>query len=52
MNVYELAKKYYPALWDENRINVLHEKGKLTGEEVEDILNADTENVKEGEIEQ
>lgn len=33
MNVFELAKKYYPLLWDKTRIDALYEAGKLTDEE-------------------
>lgn len=33
MTVYELAKKYYPRLWDINRIEALYKAGKLTEEE-------------------
>ena len=33
MTVYEMAKKYYPRLWDIDRINALYEAGKLTEEE-------------------
>ena len=39
MNVYELAKKYYPRLWDEQRIQALAEAGKLTEEEAAAILS-------------
>lgn len=33
MNVYELAQKYYPVLWDDARIDALVEAGKLTEEQ-------------------
>lgn len=33
MTVFEMAKKYYPRLWDIDRINKLYEAGKLTKEE-------------------
>lgn len=39
MTVYEMAKKYYPRLWDINRINALYEAGKLTTEEYNLIIN-------------
>ena len=42
MSVYEMAKKYYPRLWDINRIKALYEAGKLTEEEYKDIIG-DTE---------
>lgn len=39
MSVYEMAKMYYPRLWDESRILALVEAGRLTGEEAEAILH-------------
>ena len=39
MKVFEMAKKYYPRLWDINRINALYEAGKLTEEEYKQITN-------------
>ena len=39
MNVYEMALKYYPRLWDEKRIKTLYESGKLTAEEYQSIIN-------------
>ena len=41
-NVLELAKKYYPTLWNEGRIAALAEAGKLTAEEAEEILRGET----------
>ena len=38
MNVYELAKKYYPRLWDKTRIEALYKTGKLTEEEYHSIV--------------
>lgn len=43
MTVFEMAKKYYPRLWDINRINALYESGKLTKEEYEEITGATQE---------
>ena len=43
MTVFEMAKKYYPRLWNKNRIDALHHAGKLTDEEYAEILSADTE---------
>ena len=43
MTVFEMAKKYYPRLWSKNRIDALHDAGKLTDEEYAEILPADTE---------
>lgn len=38
MNVYELAREYYPRLWDLNRLKILLNAGKLTKEEYKTIL--------------
>lgn len=38
MTVYELAKKYYPRLWNERRIRALVEAGRLTRTQGEQIL--------------
>ena len=38
MNVNELAKKYYPKLWDRARIEALAAAGKLTEEETAALL--------------
>ena len=43
MTIFEMAKKYYPRLWSKNRIDALHDAGKLTDDEYEEILDADTE---------
>ncbi|NCE63745.1 XkdX family protein [Pseudoflavonifractor sp. 524-17] len=37
---YDLAKKYYPKLWDKSRLEALVAAGRLTEEEVEEIINA------------
>lgn len=42
ITVYEMAKKYYPRLWDINRINALYEAGKLTEDEYKEITNEET----------
>lgn len=42
MTVYEMAKKYYPKLWDENRLALLVQAGKLTEEEKREILGDNT----------
>lgn len=39
MTVYELAQKYYPRLWDANRIKALYDAKKLTEEEYNLIIN-------------
>ena len=38
MTAYELAKKYYPLLWDERRIEALFRAGKITEEEYKEII--------------
>lgn len=43
MNIFELAKKYYPRLWDKERIAVLVSAGRLTEEQAREL----TEGVKE-----
>ena len=43
MTIFEMAKKYYPRLWNKKRIEALHDAGKLTDEEYAEILSADTE---------
>ena len=40
MSVYEMAKKYYPRLWDKARLDALAAAGRLTGAEVEALLSA------------
>lgn len=39
MNAFEMAKKYYPRLWDKERINALYKAGKLTEEEYKSIIS-------------
>lgn len=41
MNVSEMAKKYYPRLWDRERIEKLVEAGKLTETEAKEIIGED-----------
>lgn len=38
MSVYELAKKYYPRLWDRERLDALLAAGKLTQEEYDSLV--------------
>ena len=37
MSVYELARKYYPRLWDDARIDALVQAGRLTQAEGEQL---------------
>lgn len=39
MTVYEMAMKYYPELWDKNRLDQLLFIKKLTNEEYNKIVN-------------
>lgn len=38
MTVYEMAQKYYPRLWDEDRIEALVYAGRLSREDADKIL--------------
>ena len=37
MSVYEMAKSYYPRLWDKSRLEALVAAGRLTQEEYQEI---------------
>lgn len=37
MSTFEMAKKYYPTLWNIDRIKTLVHKGKLTPEQYKEI---------------
>lgn len=39
MSVLELAKKYYPRLWDAARIQALTAAGRLSQEEAEEVMD-------------
>ena len=39
MKVFEMAKKYYPLLWDVKRIEALYQAEKLTFEEYNAIIS-------------
>ena len=38
MTVYEMAQKYYPRLWDRERLDALLAAGKLTQEEYDSLV--------------
>lgn len=38
MTVYEMARKYYPRLWDKSRLDALLAAGKLTQEEYDSLV--------------
>lgn len=42
MTVFEMAKQYYPRLWDDARIEQLVQAGRLTKEEAEEITSKTT----------
>jgi hypothetical protein len=37
-----MAKKYYPRLWDINRIKALYDAGKLTEEQFKELTEENT----------
>ena len=39
MSVYEMAKAYSPRLWDKSRLEILVAAGRLTQEQLEEIIN-------------
>lgn len=39
MSVYEMAKAYYPRLWDKSRLEALVTAGRMTEAEMEEIIN-------------
>ena len=41
MNVFEMAKKYYPKLWGIDRLKALVTIGKLTAAEFEEITGTE-----------
>jgi len=41
MTVFEMAKTYYPRLWDRSRLEALVQAGRLTEEEFREIVGAD-----------
>ena len=38
MTVHEMAKRYYPRLWSERRLNALLEAGRLTEDKYNEIV--------------
>lgn len=41
MSVYELARKYYPRLWDRERLEALLAAGRLSQEEFDQLVDAE-----------
>ena len=49
MTIFELAQKYYPRLWNGDRIRALQDAGRLTRAETEQLLGDNTSIAKDGE---
>lgn len=45
MSVFEMAKKYYPRLWDKSRVEQLVRAGRLTEQEAREIMEEDKEEI-------
>lgn len=43
MSIYQLAQKYYPDLWDKNRLKMLVEANRLTPTQYKEITGEDYE---------
>lgn len=43
LSVKELAKKYYPRLWDDERLKLLVERGQMTEEEYAEVTGKEYE---------
>ena len=41
MTVYELAQKYYPRLWDRERLEALLAAGRLSQEDFDQLVDAE-----------
>lgn len=41
MSVYELARKYYPRLWDRERLEALLAAGRLSQEEFDQLVGSE-----------
>ena len=48
--VKEKAKKYYPTLWNDERLRILVEAGKLTKEEYKEVTGNDYDQSDESEV--
>ena len=42
MTVEEMARHYYPRLWDKARLEALVAAGRLTRQQADNIINGDT----------
>lgn len=48
--VKEKAKKYYPTLWNDERLRILVEAGKLTKKEYKEVTGNDYDQSDESEV--
>ena len=48
MTILDLAKRYYPRLWDDRRLVMLVAAGQLTQEEVEEVKEGAHETAGDG----
>lgn len=44
VSVFEMAKQYYPRLWDKPRLETLVAAGRLTREEADEIMGKEDNN--------
>lgn len=48
MTILDLAKRYYPRLWDDRRLDMLVAAGQLTQQEVEKVKEEANETASDG----
>ena len=48
MTILDLAKRYYPRLWDDRRLDMLVGAGQLTQQEVEEVKEGVNETASDG----
>ena len=48
MTILDLAKRYYPRLWDDRRLDMLVAPGQLTQQEVEEVKEGVNETAGDG----
>lgn len=49
MSTYEMARRYYPRLWDKSRLEALVEAGRLSAAEAAQIMKEDGGKENEGQ---
>ena len=42
MSVFEMAKQYYPRLWDKSRLEALVDAGRLTEDQLNEIVGVNS----------